>query len=225
MTTAAETKPLIDFVPEENLEATRRDIAAWIQANGFMGMTPSTLLSLENGSVSSLEFGGIVTTSAGDRIQAHATLYVDVWPSFKYEVVEDAQGTWWARNRIAVTVIAPGYGSASVASARPRAQIFSAVIELAERLQAEFGDRAVWCVRSTRAGREAAAASNRKAAMRDLVAGAVALECSGMRVGSMRSARTPQDVEPGKYEVVRAGKTYRAVVRKNASAFNFSRVT
>ena len=94
--------------------------------------------------------------------------------------------------------------------------------ELAERFDARFSTSRMWVQGSTRADREKVEAASKKESMARLVAGAVALECSGMRVGSEKVALTPPGVVNGTYDVVRNGKEYWAYVT-NANNFMFVR--
>ncbi len=223
ITTSEDTStPQIDFVPEENVEALQGQIAAWIRANAFMGMTDYTRSSLQAGHLGSLSFGGNVSLPDGSSVESHASLTVELWPSFKRDRVEDPDGTRWSRNRIAVKVQSPGHSMQTVAQARLRLAIFEAVIVLAERLEAQFGHDVVWRKDSTRAERETYAAALRRDGMQRLVAGAVALECAGMRKGSERMAVTPPGVDKATYDVERADKAYRAFVT-NDKRFKFVR--
>lgn len=213
----------IDFVPEENVELLQEQTADWILANGFMGMTEYAACSLQQLHMGSLVFGGRVVVPDGTTIEAYAVLSVDMWPSFKSDRVEDPQGTWWNRNRPRVQVQVQNTSECSPAASRRRIAILEAVTELAERLERHLEGVYLWRRGSTRAEREAAAAAQRMTDMRRLVAGAVALECAGMRVGSEKTGVTPPGVDKGTYDVDRADKAYRAYVTNN-KRFNFVRI-
>lgn len=213
----------IDFVPEENVELLQEQTAGWILANGFMGMTEYAARSLEQLHMGSLVFGGRVAVPDGTTVEAYAVLSVDMWPSFKNDRIEDPEGTRWSRNRPRVQVQVQNTGECSPAVSRRRIAILEAVTELAERLERHLEGVYLWRRGSTRAEREAAAAAQRMTDMKRLVAGAVALECAGMRVGSEKMGVTPPGVDKGTYDVDRADKAYRAYVTNN-KRFNFVRI-
>ncbi len=212
---------LLDHVPTENEEALKTEMAQWLMANAFMGLTAYSMVSLKQGCLSSIEFGGHMPDSSrpGKLCSVEATFSVAFTSS---ESFEDPEGTRWRCSRPFATMGMPGYSQAPATVACLRAQLYAAMAELAERFDARFSDRRMWVQGSTRADREKAEAAAKKTSMARLVAGAVALECAGMRVGSERVALTPPGVENGTYDVVRNGKEYRAYLT-NANSFMFVR--
>lgn len=221
MDSNAKAPQLLDHVPTENEEALKTEMAEWLMANAFMGLSFHSVYSLKQGFISSIEFGGHMPdpSQPGKLCSVEATLSVASTPA---EMYEDTEGTRWRCSRPFATMGMPGYSSAPAAVARLRAQLYVAMTELAERFDARFSEQRTWVQGSTRADREKAEAAAKKESMARLVAGAVALECSGMRVGSEKAALTPHGVEKGTYDVVRNGKEYRAFVT-NASSFMFVR--
>lgn len=208
----------INFVPAENEEQIRSQLIEWIKANGFMGLSEGSICSLERCDVGDIQFG--------DH-KAYAALRLNFRTSSLYaprhaNTVEDPNGTWWRHSTLEVKVALPSFTPADVEESRRRIAVLDAVTTLAERLEAEFGSFPIWTQRSTKAEREACAAATQQAEMQKAVAGAVALECSNMRVGSERRAQTPANFMQGTYTVTRAGKTYTAFVT-NKTTFRFVR--
>ena len=221
MNDTAKAPQLLDHVPTENEEALKTEMAEWLMANAFMGLSPHAVCSLKQGYLNSIEFGGHMPdpSQPGRRCSVEAALSVAFTSS---ESFEDPEGTRWRCSRPFATMGMPGYNQAPAAVSRLRAQLYVAMAELAERFDARFSTSRMWVQGSTRADREKVEAASKKESMARLVAGAVALECSGMRVGSEKVALTPPGVVNGTYDVVRNGKEYWAYVT-NANNFMFVR--
>lgn len=221
MDSNAKTPQPLDHVPTENEEALKTEMAEWLMANAFMGLTAYSAVSIKQGYLNSIEFGGHMPdpSQPGRMCSVEATLGVASTPA---ETYEDPEGTRWRCYRHFATMSMPGYRTAPAAVTRLRAQLYAAMAELSARFDARFSGQHMWVQSSTRADRVKAETASKRESMARLVAGAVALECAGMRVGSEKSAMTPAGVEPGTYGVVRAGKEYNAYVT-HAKSFVFTR--